>query len=122
MTTNLKIETQQAIELAGKDKADIAWIGGDEFEIPQKLFWALSDVEYSDGYGAQEVAKDLVIVFSDGSYLSRGEYDGLEWWEHHETPDRPTERRDGIRNLTTKEAGKTGWETLADLNEEGDGR
>lgn len=119
MTTNLKLETKQAIEEAGKSETDIAWIGGDEFEIPKKLFWTLSDVEYHGGYSAQEVAEDLVIVFSDGSYLSRGEYDGMEWWEHHKTPERPTGYREDIRNLTAKGAGKTGWETLADLNELG---
>ena len=42
------------------------------------------DFEYDDGYGIQEVFG--LIVFTDGTWISRGEYDGSEWWENHECP------------------------------------
>ena len=44
-------------------------------------FKMLSNVEYDPGYGAQEVASDLVIVFSDHSRLYRREDGGAESWE-----------------------------------------
>jgi len=29
------------------------------------------------------VAGDLIIVFSDGAVMRRGEYDGSEWWNFY---------------------------------------
>ena len=40
------------------------------------------DIDYDDGYGDQEIAVDLVVVFTDGGFLCREEYDGSEWWEY----------------------------------------
>ena len=40
------------------------------------------DIDYDDGYGDQEIAVDLVVVFTDGGFLRRAEYDGSEWWEY----------------------------------------
>lgn len=45
---------------------------------------ALRGVEYYDGYGCQELAG--VIWYTDGTWSKRGEYDGLEWWEHKRRP------------------------------------
>jgi len=43
------------------------------------------DFEYYDGYGGQELFG--TIWFTDGTWATRGEYDGSEWWKHHELPD-----------------------------------
>lgn len=40
------------------------------------------DIDYDNGYGSQEIAADLVVVFTDGGFLRREEYDGSEWWEY----------------------------------------
>jgi hypothetical protein len=40
--------------------------------------------EYDDGYGGQELYG--TIWYTDGTWSTRGEYDGSEWWEHHEVP------------------------------------
>jgi hypothetical protein len=45
------------------------------------------DFEYDNGYGGQELFGN--IWFKDGTWASRGEYDGSEWWEHHICPDIP---------------------------------
>ena len=37
--------------------------------------------EYNDGYGGQELFG--TIWFNDGTWATRGEYDGHEWWEYH---------------------------------------
>ena len=44
------------------------------------------DFNYDDGYGGKESFG--FIWYADGTWSSRGEYDGSEWWEHHICPDR----------------------------------
>jgi len=39
------------------------------------------DFEYDSGYGCQELFG--TIWMQDGTWYSRGEYDGSEWWQHH---------------------------------------
>jgi len=41
--------------------------------------------EYSNGYGGQELFG--TIWYTDGTWSSRGEYDGSEWWEHNKCPE-----------------------------------
>jgi len=43
--------------------------------------------DYDDGYGSQELFGN--IWYNDGTWSERGEYDGLEWWEHKSRPDIP---------------------------------
>ena len=49
----------------------------------------LSDIdkEYDDGYGGQELFG--TIWYTDGTWSTRGEYDGAEWWEYHIVPEIP---------------------------------
>lgn len=47
------------------------------------------DFEYDNGYGGQEL--DGTVWLQDGTWLSRGEYDGSEWWEHNRLPPIPNE-------------------------------
>lgn len=47
------------------------------------------DKNYDSGYGGQELFG--TIWYHDGTWSTRGEYDGSEWWEHHECPDIPEE-------------------------------
>ena len=42
------------------------------------------DFDYDSGYGGQELAGTM--WFEDGTWSTRGEYNGSEWWEHHECP------------------------------------
>jgi hypothetical protein len=43
------------------------------------------DFKYDSGYGGQELYG--TVWLEDGTWLSRGEYDGSEWWEHNVLPD-----------------------------------
>lgn len=79
---NLLQETKTDIADSGHEPQDIIFIGSessgrsctwDEFQI-------LANHEYDSGFGAQEVAADLVIVFADGQKMWRNEYDGSECW------------------------------------------
>ena len=53
------------------------------------------DFKYDAGYGGQQLHG--TIWFTDGTWATRDEYDGLEWWEHHNKPEIPlslTSRKD----------------------------
>jgi hypothetical protein len=59
----------------------------------------LSDIDfnYDSGYGGQNLFG--TIWYEDGTWSERGEYDGSEWWVHHECPNIPVEldRKDKVR-------------------------
>lgn len=82
-------ETKTFMDALGYTKRDIQWIGGRDFTVPIDCFWNAKPQEYDSGYGCQEAAADLIIMFKDGSWLEREEYDGSEWWIHREIPKMP---------------------------------
>ena len=41
---------------------------------------------YDNGYGKIVINNTLKIVFKDGNWLERHEYDGSEWWEYIKIP------------------------------------
>lgn len=88
MTVNLLQETCTVMLESGKTPADIAWIGSrdGEFACTWQEFQLASDELYDNGFGGSQVALDLVMVFKDGSWLERGEYDGSEWWQLKKVP------------------------------------
>jgi hypothetical protein len=45
------------------------------------------DFDYDSGYGGQELYG--TIWYTNGTWSDRGEYDGSEWWQHHQCPDIP---------------------------------
>jgi hypothetical protein len=49
----------------------------------QRFLQAL-DFSYNSGYGGQELYG--IIWYTDGTWSSRGEYDGSEWWEYNKCP------------------------------------
>ncbi len=86
--TNLLNETIGVIEELNKTSEDIDFIGSDdgEYACDWLTFNNLANVEYDSGFGGNEVASNLVILFKDGTWLSRGEYDGSEWWDYNVAP------------------------------------
>ena len=110
---NLLKETIEFIDRIGYDVTDIVHIGNEEYGCTFKEFEALANIEYNDGFGGQEIASDLKIVFKDGNYMFRSEYDGSEWWDFK----RPFIIPDSPKKITRlKDDGI--WETLAELHEE----
>ena len=109
---NLLQETREAITASGHAENDIVFIGSEVtgHQCSWQAYCTLANIEYNSGFGAAEVATDLVIVFSDGQKLWRGEYDGSEWWEHS-TPFVKPEQSLPITRLT---GGL--WASLAVLN------
>ena len=45
--------------------------------------------EYDAGYGGQELFG--TVWLEDGTWCTRGEYDGSEWWVHNHLPEIPSE-------------------------------
>jgi len=52
-------------------------------------FFRSLDFTYDAGYGSQEL--DGTVWLLDGTWFTRGEYDGSEWWEYHVLPEIPSE-------------------------------
>ena len=90
---NKKLEDIEAIEIGMEHN----WSSGDDgFEVlklrivnEEVTYEKLKplDFEYDSGYGGQELFG--TIWFKDGTWASRREYDGSEWWEYNECPPLP---------------------------------
>ena len=93
--TNLLEETKQVLENHEKKPEDVSWIGSSDGELA--ISWAefekIANIDYDSGFGAQEIAEDLVVVFKDGNYMDRGEYDGSEWWNFNSTPTKKSDAK-----------------------------
>jgi hypothetical protein len=80
---NLLQETIESIKDSGHSPSDIMYIGSrDGYSCTWEEFQTLANREYDDGFGGAEVADNLEIIFTDGSGMTRGEYDGSEWWQY----------------------------------------
>ena len=84
---NLLQETKEMFSSFGKIPDDIVFIGSvDGYQCTWGQYKILADFGYDNGYGSQNIPKDLIIIFNDNSWLSRAEYDGSEWWRYNITP------------------------------------
>ena len=115
---NLLKETTIDITDSGHTPDDIVFIGSREsgHQCTWAEFQKLADRDYDSGFGAQEVATDIEIVFSDGSTMWRHEYDGSECW-HYSKPFVAPETKLPIRSLFVAPA-QVGWQSLADIDGE----
>lgn len=111
MKINLLKETEETLKKNGKSLSDIEWVGCPMFQIDIGQFLNLADVDYDAGFGAPEVATDLLVVGKD-FWLERHEYDGCEWWKFKTCPAKPND----VRNVHTLVGGA--WDSLSQLNEE----
>lgn len=111
---NLLEETITCIESSGHTPANIVFIGSEEsgHQCTWEEFTKLANREYKDGFGAAQVSQDLIIVFSDGMKMWRGEYDGSEWWEFST----PFKMPQVAKPITTLFAKGIGWIDLKDIN------
>lgn len=118
---NLWEETIEELAYHKKGFDDVIAICGNDFQITKEDFEKYSKTNYDSGYGAPEVAEDLLIIGVD-FWLERHEYDGSEWWEFKQMPTRYKELPfKPITALTVNQARANGdnyscgWETLARL-------
>ncbi len=110
---NLLEETVDFILSNENSTKEIVFIGSERsgHSCTWEEFEKLSNIEYDNGYGGQEVAKDLIIVFSDGAKVRRSEYDGSEWWVY-DTPFKMPEETKKIDSLIGGS-----WQNLEEINE-----
>lgn len=111
---NLLIETIDAIEANGQKVENIIFIGSREsgHSCTWEEFVELADFKYNSGFGGAEIPSDLMIAFADGGMMTRGEYDGSEWWDYIEPFKMPAEKKP-IRTLQSKHY----WVNIADIQE-----
>lgn len=118
---NLYEETIKELAENGKTFDDVVAICGNEFQITKDDFVKYSNTEYDSGYGAPEVAEDLLVVGND-FWLERHDYDGSEWWEFKAMPKHKELPFKEVTALTVRQARRNnvdcscGWETLSRLN------
>lgn len=110
---NLLEETEEVLKKHGKTFKDVLWIGGSDFTISIEDFKILADTEYNEGFGAPEVAVDLVVVGHDW-WLERTDYDGAEDWAFKTLPEKPEEERKIKRVIIPMSEG--GWCLLKEMN------
>ena len=114
-------ETKKILEYNNKNFDDVVAICGNKFQISKEDFIEYSKTRYDKGYGAPEVATDLLVIGED-FWLERNEYDGSEWWEFKSFPQYENLPFQKIKALTVNQAHANGvkcscgWETLDALN------
>lgn len=114
---NLWEETNDALEQNGYTWNDIVYIGSYELAIPIDNFVEIAKkTDYDSGYGAAEIAEDLMIIMNDDCWYDRGEYDGSEWWEYHSPVQVPAVP---IVHIDRLKACGIGWESLREIYERG---
>lgn len=94
---NAKDELLSKLQQIGKDVSDItAIVVRTGVPFSEASMWVMYnptldwvrenlDFTYNPGYGVQEVFG--LVIFYDATWLSRGVYDGKEWWQYHKLPD-----------------------------------
>ena len=114
---NLLHETIEDIRASGHDPEDIIFIGSEEtgHSCTWDEYKILANIDYDRGSGAQEVACDLKIVFSDRSRMWRDELNGFECWLYSKPFVMPKEKRE-ITRLVVNE-NEVGWKSLENLND-----
>lgn len=71
-----------------EDKKDILLkVGYSENEWTE--FLKSLNFSYDSGFGGQNLFG--TVWLEDGTWCTRGEYDGSEWWEHNQLPEIPSE-------------------------------
>jgi len=87
---NLYEETLRDIYESGHTPDDVSWVGSRDgfYAISWKEYRLAADITYYSGFGGINIPRDLVVVFKNGSWLKRDEYDGEEWWKYILPPKR----------------------------------
>lgn len=110
---NLYEETNSKLQQLDYTWNDISWIGSPDLIIPVDRFISVAkNTNYDNGFGSQEIAEDLVIMFKNGTGLERQEYDGSESWLYQEPPQKPKKRANHIVLSCRDSDHKIGWERM----------
>lgn len=86
---NFLKETLESLKANGKEWNDVKWVGEGKARMSKRKFLKDANFDYDNGYGTAEISTALVIV-GNNWWLERDEYDGKEWWEFKQLPQKPT--------------------------------
>lgn len=110
-TTNLYEELIRELKNNNLKVWDIKQIRFTEhFVDTQEFLEVAKKTDYDSGFGGQEIPEDL-IVLGDDWWLSRGEYDGSEWFHFNRQPKLLTNQYKNLEKLTCDRS----WVTFADM-------
>ena len=112
-------EIEDYLKNMNKSEKDILWIGSKDGVLAMdwdKFKSKFASVDYDDGFGAPQIASDLVVVFTDNSWLEREEYDGAENWTFKQLP--VLKKKQDYNYIDCGSRNSIGWETLQELNED----
>lgn len=84
---NLLAETIKALADNGKAPTDVLFVTTSKAVGSWDDFAQFSGFDYDNGYGGERINVSLRIV-GDDWWLERGSYDGSEWWEFKQKPER----------------------------------
>ena len=115
---NFKKETLEKIEESHHKIEDVMFVGSADGKYRMNIdkFLEKSNFEYEESYGSSKIAVDLIVYFKDNSFLSRGEYDGSEWWEYNRLVD--YKENDNYETFDILGGSKYSWDTVKEMNEE----
>ena len=113
---NFKEETLKAINESGHKIEDVMFIGSNngEYRINIEKFLEISDFEYDNSWGSPKIATDLIIYFKDKTYITRGEYDGSEWWQY--LVPKVFNENDKYRDFDILGGNKYMWDSVKQMN------
>lgn len=114
------VETEAKLLVIQRTSDEIIFIGSADYNYSctWEEFKTLANINYSAGFGAPEIAKDLIIIFNDGASMTREEYDGSEWWRYNEVIKLPPNLSpQKIKRLSCENV-FIGWETVHTLQTE----
>jgi len=108
---NLLLETIDNLILFGKTPCDVRWVGSCSgiYAMSWDEFAKIANIEYDEGFGGQEIARDLVVV-GDNWWMERHEYDGSENWKFKRIPKKCM----NAESFTNVSGGS--WDSLDELN------
>lgn len=110
--TNLYDETVAILESNDKTIDDIEYIGTSETKInTHKALELMKKTNYDGGFGGQEIAENLMII-GNGFVMTRGEYDGSEWWDYMQTDPSLPKAETEVKSFKAD----IGWKSLEEIN------
>jgi hypothetical protein len=114
---NLWEETLDVLRCNGLTWDDVIYVCGNHFLISKENFEELArKTDYDAGFGAPEIATDLKIL-GKCWWLSRGEYDGSEWWDFNKMFDVENLPTVQVNRLSVNGTDWCGWKSLRECNE-----
>lgn len=113
---NFLKETINAIKDSGHKLTDVMFIGSSngEYRMNWDKFKEKANFLYDEDYGSSKIATDLIVYFNDDTYMTRGKYDGSEWWSYQVS--KKFKKDDDYKDFEILGGDNYMWETVKEMN------